>query len=80
MRQPALHCSDIQVVEGVNRETYSHLYNTVVFSSRGTVPLFKKLAGGDLDGDTFLIIWERFLVQRFKGMNQYKKPLNLPKL
>jgi len=36
-------------------------YNVIVFSSQGDIPQCKCLANGDLDGDTYLVIWDQEL-------------------
>ena len=35
-----------------------HLYNVVVFSSAGLRPDQHKLSLGDLDGDTYSVMWD----------------------
>jgi RNA-dependent RNA polymerase len=52
-----------------------HLYNVVVFSSAGLRPDQHKLSLGDLDGDTYSVIWDYKIVKEFwgnqaPGMNQ----------
>ena len=55
-RSPALHPGDIQVANAVDVPPNSplrNLSNVVVFSKWGQRDLPSKLAGGDLDGDTY---------------------------
>ena len=50
-----------------------HLYNVVVFPSRGSRPEQQKMSGGDLDGDVYLVIWEESMVNGLKTPEgQYK--------
>jgi RNA-dependent RNA polymerase len=36
-----------------------HLTNVVVFSTKGDRPQFNKMSSGDLDGDKYIIIWNK---------------------
>lgn len=63
-RSPALHPVDIQLVDAVDVPADSplqELRNVIVFSQHGARDLPNQLAGGDLDGDTFHIIFDRRL-------------------
>jgi len=45
--------------------------NVVIFSKKGKRPLPDQMAGGDLDGDTYLVIWEpRILDQTDESFNK----------
>lgn len=66
-RQPACRRSDIQKVRTVFCPRLSHLYDVVVFPTRGRYPLAGKLQGGDYDGDQFWLCWEPTLVDAFKN-------------
>ncbi|KAK8177893.1 RNA dependent RNA polymerase-domain-containing protein [Phyllosticta citrichinensis] len=66
-RNPALRRSDIQKVKTTFRLELGHLRDVVVFPSKGKYPLAGKLQGGDYDGDTFWICWERDLVEPFRN-------------
>lgn len=59
----------------VYKPELSHILDVVVFPSRGQVPLASKLQGGDYDGDTFWICWDRRLVDGFRNA---PPNLNLP--
>lgn len=61
-RNPCTHPGDIRILQGVFREELSHLFNIVVFSSKGDRPQCNKMAGGDLDGDVYFVCWEKSLV------------------
>jgi hypothetical protein len=66
-RNPAMAAWDIQRVHFVCRPELEHLTDLVIFPSRGTRPLASKLQGGDYDGDTFWICWDKKLVHCFKN-------------
>ncbi|KAJ3170217.1 hypothetical protein HDU88_008844 [Geranomyces variabilis] len=61
-RSPALHPGDVQIVECVNIPELAHLLDVVVFSQHGERPLPNMLAGGDLDGDTYTVCWDKRLI------------------
>ncbi|KAI7881914.1 RdRP-domain-containing protein [Lichtheimia hyalospora FSU 10163] len=60
-RSPALHPGDARILKAVERSELKHLYNVVVFSSKGSRDVPSMLSGGDLDGDTYSIIWDKRL-------------------
>ncbi|GAA5984142.1 hypothetical protein JCM10908_006066 [Rhodotorula pacifica] len=63
-RSPTNHPGDCRVVQAVGKlpqgigERIRGLHNCVVFSSQGSRSLPSKLAGGDLDGDVYLLLTE----------------------
>lgn len=64
-KNPCSHPGDVRKVTAINREEFHHLYNVVVFSTKGQRPDQNKLSMGDLDGDTYLVIWDKDLVSAF---------------
>ena len=46
-----------------------HLYNVVVFPTKGKRPLANMLSTGDLDGDVYMVIWDQTLVNGLKDEN-----------
>ncbi|KAI0598678.1 rna-dependent rna polymerase [Biscogniauxia sp. FL1348] len=67
-RSPALHPGDVQIKRAVvpPRGHYlRELSNCIVFSQRGTRDLPSQLSGGDLDGDTYHVIWDGDAVQDY---------------
>jgi hypothetical protein len=64
-RQPACRHSDIQKVKTTVHAALSHLFDVIVFPSRGQYPLAGKLQGGDYDGDLFWLCWDSNLVEPF---------------
>ncbi|KAF2870449.1 RNA dependent RNA polymerase-domain-containing protein [Massariosphaeria phaeospora] len=60
-RSPALHPGDIQLADNVippDHHPLRSLKNCIVFSQHGKRDLPSSLSGGDLDGDTYGIIWD----------------------
>jgi RNA-dependent RNA polymerase len=60
-RNPCTHPGDIRLLKAVYKEELSHLFNVVVFSSKGSRPQCNKMAGGDLDGDIYFVCWDQTL-------------------
>jgi RNA-dependent RNA polymerase len=48
----------VRILTGVDRPELRHLYNVVVFSSKGHRPACNMMAGGDLDGDVYFVCWD----------------------
>ncbi|KAI8608664.1 RNA-dependent RNA polymerase, partial [Chytriomyces sp. MP71] len=61
-RNPCYHPGDIVLLEAVENEKLSHLKNVIVFSVLGSRPAADMCAGGDLDGDTFHVVWDNAIV------------------
>lgn len=61
-RNPSLHPGDIRVVRGVDIPELHHLQNVVVFPQTGDRDIASMCSGGDLDGDDFLVIWDKELL------------------
>jgi RNA-dependent RNA polymerase len=66
-RSPCLHPGDIQPLRAVYHPALSHLVDVVVFPRVGRRPIPSMLAGGDLDGDLFAVIWEPSLLPTRPG-------------
>ena len=61
-RNPSLHPGDIRIVRGVDVPALHHLKDVVVVPQTGDRPIVNMCSGGDLDGDDFLVIWDRELL------------------
>ncbi|OCL15167.1 RdRP-domain-containing protein [Glonium stellatum] len=64
-RSPALHPGDVQLVKAVDvppDSPLAMLNNCVVFSQHGSRDLPSQLSGGDLDGDSYNVIWDNQLI------------------
>lgn len=71
-RNPSLHPGDVRKVMAVNAKELHHLRNVVVFSQKGDRDLPNMLSGGDLDGDDYIIIWDKMLtscISNYEPMN-----------
>ncbi|KAK5166640.1 uncharacterized protein LTR77_008184 [Saxophila tyrrhenica] len=66
-RNPARRPSDIQRLRIVQKAELSHLTNVIVFSTRGRQAEASKMQGGDYDGDTFYLNWNREIVKHFRN-------------
>ncbi|KAL9600633.1 MAG: hypothetical protein Q9219_003066 [cf. Caloplaca sp. 3 TL-2023] len=61
-RNPSLHPGDIRIVRGVDVPALRHLKDVVVVPQTGDRPVVNMCSGGDLDGDDYLVIWDRELL------------------
>lgn len=61
-RNPSLHPGDIRVVRGVDVPGLHHLRDVVVLPQTGDRDLAGMCSGGDLDGDDYLVIWDKELL------------------
>ena len=68
-KNPCIHTGDIRRLKAVNHPSLSHLVNVIVFpqkSESNCLPEFKKMAGGDLDGDVYYITQNPSLLSELK--------------
>ena len=63
-RNPSLHPGDIRVVNAVDVPELHHLKDVVVLPKTGDRDLAGMCSGGDLDGDDFLVLWDKDLIPR----------------
>ncbi|KAI9708769.1 MAG: hypothetical protein M1820_003724 [Bogoriella megaspora] len=61
-RNPSLHPGDLRVVNAVDNPALRHHRNVVVFPQTGDRDLPNMCAGGDLDGDDYIVIWDTDLI------------------
>jgi RNA-dependent RNA polymerase len=66
-RNPSLHPGDVRVVTAVDRKELHHHRNVVVFPRNGDRDIPHMLSGGDLDGDDYIIIWDKDLMPTVKN-------------
>lgn len=68
-----MHPGDVRVLKAVDRpELRNQHCNVVVFSSKGDRPEQNKLSCGDLDGDSYLIIWEEDIMKHMNPEKMYE--------
>ena len=53
-------------------------YNVIVFSAQGRRPQFNKMSNGDLDGDSYLVIWDEDLTQYIDPEDNDEPEDNMP--
>ncbi len=63
-RNPSLHCGDFRVVRGVDVPNLHYMIDVVVFPQTGDRDIPSMCSGGDLDGDDYLIMWDKELLPR----------------
>ncbi|ELA42590.1 uncharacterized protein VICG_00342 [Vittaforma corneae ATCC 50505] len=70
-KNPVMHPGDIRVVKCVDAPKLHYLKNVIVFSKKGSRPIFNQCSGSDLDGDIFLVSWCKALIPKatFKPYN-----------
>jgi RNA-dependent RNA polymerase len=78
-RNPCLHPGDIRVLTAVDRPEFKHLYNVVVFSSKGKRPMCNMMAGGDLDGDVYFVCWDDKLLGKELTKDMVQEPAKYEK-
>ncbi|KAH7007855.1 RNA dependent RNA polymerase-domain-containing protein [Microdochium trichocladiopsis] len=61
-RNPCLHPGDLQKFKAVEHASLSHLVDCIVFPARGRRSPADMMSGGDLDGDKFLVCWDKDLI------------------
>ena len=61
-RNPCLHPGDCPTVKGVREIRLMHLFNVIVFPTKGSRSLPATCSGGDLDGDLYGVIWDKNLI------------------
>ncbi|KAL1600457.1 hypothetical protein SLS60_006843 [Paraconiothyrium brasiliense] len=79
-RSPALHPGDIQIATNIippEHHPLRSLRNCIVFSQKGARDLPSCLSGGDLDGDTYSVIWDKVAVS---GCQRVYPPAKYPRV
>lgn len=63
-RNPSLHPGDIRIVRAVDVPALHHHKNVVVLPQTGDRDLANMCSGGDLDGDDYMVLWDRDLIPK----------------
>ena len=61
-RNPSLHPGDIRIVRGVDVPALHHLKDAVVLPQTGDRDVSSMCSGGDLDGDDYVVLWDKNLI------------------
>ncbi|KAK4698902.1 RNA-dependent RNA polymerase, partial [Phenoliferia sp. Uapishka_3] len=69
-RSPCMAASDVQKVVAVDHPAFAHRLDEIVFSRHGHRALCSLLSGGDYDGDSVTVIWDKALVDSFKNASE----------
>jgi len=78
-RNPSLHEGDIRVVRARNVSALNHMCNVVVMPQTGDRDLPSMCSGGDLDGDDYLVIWDKNLIPRIWNEEPFHYTPDKPK-
>ena len=76
-RNPSLHPGDIRVVRAVDVPELRHLRDVLVLPQTGDRDLSSMCSGGDLDGDDYIISWDKNLIPpiiNYEPMNYDSPP------
>lgn len=75
-RNPSLHPGDIRVVNAVDVPALHYLKDVVVLPQTGDRDIASMCSGGDLDGDDYLVIWDKDLLPHkwFESPMNYAAP------
>lgn len=78
-KNPCGHEGDIRPAKAIGKDhpaypKLKHLVNVIVFSSKGERPMQNMMSGGDVDGDVYMVIWDKRIVQQAIKKDPFPKP------
>lgn len=79
-RNPSLHRGDIRVVRARDVPALHHMVDVVVVPQLGERPLPSMCSGGDLDGDDYIVIWDKDLIPKFWNAEPFHYEAPSPKI
>lgn len=75
-KNPCMHPGDIRKLTAVNVPQLHHVRDCIVFPAKGDRPHPDEMAGSDLDGDEYSVLWYEDLIFKANcnAMNYYNDP------
>ncbi|RWS01246.1 RNA-dependent RNA polymerase 1-like protein, partial [Dinothrombium tinctorium] len=64
---PCMHPGDIRILEAVDVPSLRHLKDCIVFPAVGKRPIPDQMAGSDLDGDEYAVVWNSKLFPKIQN-------------
>ena len=83
-RSPSYHPGDIRILDAVkpparekrDRLTLDRMKNVIFFATKGLRPDPDKMSGGDLDGDQYLVMWHKTLIEKYSEEIRKTPPIS----
>ena len=57
------------ILKSIETEKLNHMINVIVFLACGNRPIHNEISGGDLDGDSYFVSWNIYLISSIKIKN-----------